>query len=765
MKRKFGIEKIGILTIATLLIAAMAVAPASAQELEIRGEAFDFGNNQPGQADFNASLNTTSWTASNFPAFYYDLDTGQSFETLNITNASDEKLSDTPSELVYTVTVGDVSIDYEYGNTTDDSVIENVSHTVSGLSLFGELFTVVGGDAGELSKVLVDRKDDITVATGDSIPLEEGYSLEIQQVDVDGDKVLVDVVKDGETLSSEVVTAPGDLTYEVELFDEDVSIIEARVDQVFRGETSLATFDGVFQLSEDTTTVDADSEFGELDDVSIDGMTDITMKNGDELTIGKDKKTKIYGGWYFRANDYSDWTDVIFYPVEVKTEAGTYEVRGAAYEATGSRNLMWNAFNFPAFYYDLDSGNEFESLTISGTLQPAKIGEGNLSYVSRVGNLSIDYEYGNTTDDSVIESVGHTVPGVALFGELFTVVGGDAGELSKILVDRKDDITVATGDSIELEDGYSLEIQQVDVDGDKVLVDVVKDGETLSSEVVDAGGDLTYEVELFDEDVSIIETRVDQVFRGETSLATFDGVFQLSEDTKTVDTDSEFGELDEVTVNTDSLEMSNGDELTIGKDKTTGIHGDWYFRANDFTELNTNAIFYPAVERTIGGVAPTPEEEETETPEAPEVDLEAGQATYESKCVGCHGADGTGNLPGQPDFTNADFWPAETQQELLEALENGVGAMPAQGLSEEDAINVLAYEADLAGVAWSDIPAEGATPTPEEEETATATPTLEETETATPAPPEETETPTPGFTALFAVAGLLAVAYALRREH
>lgn len=100
---------------------------------------------------------------------------------------------------------------------------------------------------------------------------------------------------------------------------------------------------------------------------------------------------------------------------------------------------------------------------------------------------------------------------------------------------------------------------------------------------------------------------------------------------------------------------------------------------------------------------------------------QSGEHIYSEQCQSCHADDGTGTgLPNQPDFTNADFWGAENKEELREAVSGGLGAMPAfSDLSDEELDNVLAHEADMAGVDYSSLPegggggdTGGATPTP-----------------------------------------------------
>lgn len=79
----------------------------------------------------------------------------------------------------------------------------------------------------------------------------------------------------------------------------------------------------------------------------------------------------------------------------------------------------------------------------------------------------------------------------------------------------------------------------------------------------------------------------------------------------------------------------------------------------------------------------------------------AGGQVYAATCVVCHGPNGTGAIPGVPNFTIANGRLAKSDAALLRNMTNGFQspgspmAMPAKGgnasLSDQDMKNVLAY--------------------------------------------------------------------------
>ena len=90
-----------------------------------------------------------------------------------------------------------------------------------------------------------------------------------------------------------------------------------------------------------------------------------------------------------------------------------------------------------------------------------------------------------------------------------------------------------------------------------------------------------------------------------------------------------------------------------------------------------------------------------DVPTTPKGDPAHGKKIYHTTCVACHGQDGTGVVPGAPDFTDPDGPLAQGDQVLLNHMEYGyrspgaLMAMPPKGgnpaLSGQDLRDVLAY--------------------------------------------------------------------------
>ena len=132
--------------------------------------------------------------------------------------------------------------------------------------------------ADKLAKLVLDSDDKYTIRTGETLDLGEGYTLEAKQVDVDGEKVWLEFNKDGEYVDDEIVSVgTGDNTWTVELDDiqgeDDVVVLKVHVNQVFQGAVdSIAQIEGLWLIDyANAMKIESDDEFGELNDVSING--------------------------------------------------------------------------------------------------------------------------------------------------------------------------------------------------------------------------------------------------------------------------------------------------------------------------------------------------------------------------------------------------------------------------------------------------------------------------------------------------------------
>ncbi|WP_321430090.1 S-layer protein domain-containing protein [uncultured Methanolobus sp.] len=675
MKRFTTIALVALLALAALVVPATAVDAT----VEVRSSIFN-GTNFEDIISQQSGDGTILINSINFAGFWYDIDDDLASETLTIVNTTTGNAID-EDELIYNASIVQADYEADFAGETDVTGDDNMTFPLVGL--FADKYVpTADDDAGELVKLLLDTDDKYTLRTGSALELAGGYELTAKQIDVEGDKVWMELSKDGEFVEDEVIDVTnGEATwdYDVDVGDQsDVIVFRVLITDVFQGQVdSLAVVEGLWLVDyENIMEIETSDEFGELEVKSV-GST-IEMKNSGTITLSNDKTVEIAKGLKFVTAD-SDAGDLRFSLVKEYTEAGTYEVRGTI--ATGDK--IWTTNDFAGFWYDLDDnkGSEELNVTTSGT----SVYEDKMTYTSTIVQSDYEGDFAGETDNTDT-STNTSFPIIGLFAEEYVATDdSDAGELVKLLLDTDDKYTLRTGSALELAGGYELTAKQIDVDGNKVWMELSKDGEFVEDEVIDvSNGESTwdYDVDVGDQsDVIVFRVLITDVFQGQVdSLAVVEGLWLVDyENIMEIETSDEFGEFEVDEVGS-SIIMRNSGTITLSRDKEITLAEDFKIKTAD----NSTLRYYPFVERTIG--------------DAPEVT--PGDDDEEPEIPGENGTDVIGGEDEQP---------------------------PAGDDTEQP-------------------PAGDDTEQPPADE------------------PGEKEPDTPGFEAVFAVAGLLAVAYLVRRN-
>ena len=246
------------------------------------------------------------------------------------------------------------------------------------------------------------------------------------------------------------------------------------------------------------------------------------------------------------------------YPRKI-TEPGTYEVRGQV--ATG--NFEWNAQNFAGFYYDIDDDLGTEKITTTIT-EGNKLQEPNgVAYTTTVQKNDFDfadwgfynvigfqankYFAGYVNDENVDDA------NEILFKESTDENSLSDEQLEAILKDDDTEMTVTSGTPLKMEEGYELAIKSIDIDGNKVYLELSKDGAVVDSKVISPSKDnptmadktYYYKKDVGDsKDLVIIAAHFKNAFRGsDSNLATIDGVWQISDVATEVKVDTEYDKM------------------------------------------------------------------------------------------------------------------------------------------------------------------------------------------------------------------------------
>ena len=592
-------KRFAAVTLAVLMLLTVFASAASADVAGIRGPVFN-GSNIDNIIDTQGDGNALIIDATEFAAFYYDINDNVTTETLSIEDVEGTEGNVIGENgLVYTTTIQQVAYEFENAAAGWDNY--------SLIGFFAEKYIPLNeNSADKLAKLVLDSDDKYTIRTGETLDLGQGYTLEAKQVDVDGEKVWLQFNKDGQYVDDEIVsvnTAAGG-NWNVELDDilgeDDVVVLKVHVNQVFQGAVdSIAQIEGLWLIDyANAMEIKSDDEFGELNNVQINGPT-LTISNDDTFTLTRDSFDEIYNTLGFQVAD-TPTNELRFYPIKEITEQGIFEVRGQV--ANGPGNFVWDASNFAGFFYDLNDDVSTETLSVEG-ISGNVIPEGGLTYNTTIKNVDYEFFAPNATWDQY--------PVLGFFAEKYIPLNeNSADKLAKLVMDSDDKYTIRTGETLDLGDGYTLEAKQVDVDGEKVWLQFNKDGQYVDDEIVSvntaAGGNWNVELDdiLGEDDVVVLKVHVNQVFQGAVdSIAQIEGLWLIDYGNAIeIKSDDEFGDLNNVQINGPTLTIDNDDTFTLTRDSDLEIGGiannTMFFKVADTSASELR--YYPFVEKTIG---------------------------------------------------------------------------------------------------------------------------------------------------------------------
>lgn len=123
---------------------------------------------------------------------------------------------------------------------------------------------------------------------------------------------------------------------------------------------------------------------------------------------------------------------------------------------------------------------------------------------------------------------------VPLFSSEDEIWQSHVNKLAGLILDSNETHTLKPGETLDLGNGYALEVREIDIDSEDVWLEFTKDGQHVSDQnvLVDADGNSTWTVTLDnvqgENDVVVMKINVKQVFVGtETSVIWIDGIWLI----------------------------------------------------------------------------------------------------------------------------------------------------------------------------------------------------------------------------------------------
>ena len=516
-----------------LFVSAIAV---TAQEVDVRGQVTNLG------------VPEFTWTNSSFAGFIYDIDNNLGAEQLTVRLSNVNPVSATISDqadannnkgITYFTQGQDKTFKFKpwgsykvIGFLAESYFVAYNAATTPGMETANVSLAYLYDKSKDrdlmtnehLSKVLLNDNKEITMTTENPLKLGEGYQLAIKNVDVDGNKAYVELSKNGNVVDSKVIqpSAPNagmaekTYYYKVDLGDTKEIILAAiHFKNAFKGaDTNIATVDGEFQISDILTSLKSDQQYDKMSIRNV-NPTDytITMDNKDnQITLSKNKDVVLMQNIHIKTADQDTITadqPLRYYIYKKYTEPGQYELRGSVANL-GVNQYTWDNSTFSGFYYDIDKNLGAETLTMRlSNVNPARAtlsdlvdanNQRGITYFTKGQDKQFKFKLWGSYKvigflaDRYFAAYNNYAPTpemeAADVGVMYLADKSKNDNLmineqiSKVLMDDNKEITMTTENPLKLGEGYQLAIKNVDVKGNKAYVELSKNGQVVDSAVV-----------------------------------------------------------------------------------------------------------------------------------------------------------------------------------------------------------------------------------------------------------------------------------------
>lgn len=259
------------------------------------------------------------WNAQTFPGFYYDVDKDLGTEMIT-TYITDGKLEE-PNGVVYTTTAQ--RDDFEFDDGGSYNVIgflgkkyfagyaENENVDESNQILLTKSIDENSLACEQLQTILMDSNDETTVTVSQPLKLEEGYVLAVKYIDSNG--MLVELTKNGAAVDSKVLTplkigammADKTYIYRTDLGEQKglATIAVHFKNAVVIQNQTVATADGLWQISDTPTPVKIDAEYGKMRVSSVSADTIVLDNKDNNIALSKNRDIELLGNIRIKTAD------------------------------------------------------------------------------------------------------------------------------------------------------------------------------------------------------------------------------------------------------------------------------------------------------------------------------------------------------------------------------------------------------------------------------------------------------------------------------
>ncbi len=259
----------------------------------------------------------TEWTPYNFGmnvgktslGFYYNLDDGLGNEKLTMTQRNGRVIPE--NKLIYSTAPDQVNFVHKswgkyqvVGFMADKYFAGFKGHTISDpTNSFDDISAIA---QGELHKIVIDDDTKRTIAVGGTLALQEGYVLQASDIDLNARTMFLRLLKDGTEVDSTPLSKDETYVYKKRVGNvDDLPLILVRFDNVFSGQEFQSAFiKGIFQLSENATTVKVGDKYGRMEVTAV-NKDKIEMENSGDIGLDSNKNEVLMGNIRMKVADNS----------------------------------------------------------------------------------------------------------------------------------------------------------------------------------------------------------------------------------------------------------------------------------------------------------------------------------------------------------------------------------------------------------------------------------------------------------------------------
>lgn len=588
-------ESIPLVLVAIVFLSLVSTAYENVDRLEIRGEV--------ATGDF-------TWTPQNFAGFYYDLKKDLGTEQITTTLNGRKLSGDPPYGVFYKTTVQ--GKDYEcrtwgtykligfLGKKYFAGYIEN-TNDVEKNTLFRESTDENSLADEQLEEILIDNGTEQALFENVPLKLAQGYEIIMTSFDFDDGTVILNLKKDGSSIDTKQVSYYLPIYY----FKKDIGlqrglvIIAIHIKGINKIEGKPVAFiDGIWQISEIATAVEADTEFDKMTISTVDATNGvIEMNNKDNpIILSRNIDTLLMDNIHIKTAE----SDTLrYYIYKNETNPGTYEVQGAVANGDNVKSFTWTPQNFAGLYYDLDKDlgtEEISAMLFYGNKLSGDYPYG-LTYMTTTQTKEFDFEewgsymavafltepyfagYTDATSEEILESANNT--NLLYFGHL-----------TKVLIDDGEGKVIGLGEPIEMKEGYSIK-PTVGTDNKGILVELLRNGKVIDREALILPGTYVYSSSVGNASgVPIIAAGFEEpIFLDGRSYCKVYGLWQISENPIYIAEGVAFGKMsvDSIDSISGSISMVNKDnQITLSKN----VHHDLMDNISIRTADNDTLRYY-----------------------------------------------------------------------------------------------------------------------------------------------------------------------------